>query len=732
MLSLLALAFLMAAASSAAGADVGPMRNTVPMPKVLGTGSSDVMPGEYVVGLRDDATSSGVLLSAERLADKYDGKIENVWHEAVRGFSVRMSASQAKKLAADPNVAWVEQEHTFQPRDTQVQPILDGANIWGVDRLDQRKQPVDALYHYQSNAGAGVHIYVIDSGIYAANTDFGGRVTLGPNFVVGENPPRPDSNDCFGHGTEIAGLAAGAKYGVAKAAQLVALRVFDCRGMSGVEDSVVSAIDYVIANGVKPAVINLSLGPACKDESGQQADCPAGAFHATVEAEKSAIQHGIPVVTAAGEIQNPEQQPIDDCGANPMGAVPGAIDVGAIDSQDRYAFYSNFGACINIWAPGTKVQSDSFGANATTQDTGTSFAAGYVSGAVAVLLGSGRFADVPQDQLVARVTARLEADATLGQIGSLPDLLSPNLLLYVPPTLEGSSVALARTSTGALQAFGTNAAGNLFFTTQTGKNATTWNGWTLSVNSGWLSAAADANADGRVELLGLTTGANQVFQRQQKAVGSPDFIGWSQLSGSLQSVAAARQANGLVQLVGVNKEGQAWYSTQTGVGAATFSAWTQFTGTGSLPPFTSIAAEADSSGVVNVFAVDAHGRVWQTQQAAVNGAWLALIPFSPASGRFADEVAVARDGTGRLDLVTIGADGVFQVQQTAPGALSWGGWAQAVDKGDLTHIAAETNDNGTVALLAVDANGTIWQSAQTAAGSTAYTTPTTLQGALRP
>jgi subtilisin family serine protease len=732
--AVLAVVSLALTGGTAVGAGSMPTQSPVSAPRILGADSGVAVPGHYVVKLKDDAsvTERGIPATARQMAGRYGAKVGDVWQQALHGFSTTMSADQAQKLAADPDVAWVQQQQPYHVEGSQSKPSEITTGVWGIDRLDQRQQPLNGAYHYQDSAGAGVHVYVIDTGIHKDNTDFGGRASYGPNFVTTEAPAHANSDDCEGHGTGVAGLIGGAKYGVAKAAQLVAVRVFDCHGNLPDEAPLLNAINWVLANAVRPAVINMSLGARCVDEdTHEETPCPVGAVQDIITAEQAAINAGIPVITAAGNAL-PGKSAINAC-TDPVSAAGGTINVGAVNADDSYWTSSDFGGCVDIWAPGTNLQTDSFESNSAAHtDSGTSFAAPLVSGAVAMLLGTGQFASVPPNQLAAQVAAQIDANATLGQITGLPDELSPNKILYAPPTAEGSSVALAKTSTGALMAFGTNSAGNMFFTTQTAPNALSWNKWLQSGSSGWLSVALDANADQRVQMIALTN-SDQVWQRQQTAKGANGFNSLSQLTGLLRSSAIARNQNGQLEVLGVNRQGAAFYSTQTSAGASTFSAFAPFTGA-VLPLFTSIAAETDANNLIEVFAVDTHGNVWQTKQTSVNAnTWSAFAPMAATTpARLVSEVAVARDGNNKLDLIATDASGaVYQRSQTAAGSATWTGWTQ-IGTAAIMHLAAETGANGDVTLLTVDSTGSIFQMDQESPGSTSYDGFIEVDGGLRP
>jgi subtilisin family serine protease len=285
------------------------------------------------------------------------------------------------------------------------------AQSWGLDRADQRALPLDGLIT-RAGAGTGVTTYVIDTGVYAGHSEFTGRVATGYS-AIGDGR---GSSDCHGHGTHVAGTVAGANYGFAVEASIVPVRVLDCYG-SGSTAGVVAGINWMINHHVAgvPAVANMSLG---------------GSYDLAInDAVTRAVADGITMVVAAGN------ESTDACTKSPASA-PAAVTVGATSITDSRAYYSNVGACVDIFAPGSSITSASIsGSAATALMSGTSMASPHVAGVAALILGNAR------SLTPAQVGAQLSADATVGVVTGV-DSATVNALLYQRVSSAASGAAI--------------------------------------------------------------------------------------------------------------------------------------------------------------------------------------------------------------------------------------------------------------------------------------------------
>ncbi|NGN64154.1 S8 family peptidase [Streptomyces sp. A7024] len=385
-----ALGLQFAAVPSAHGA-------TAPTGDVRSAPADTAIPGKWLVVLKNGEVSKKNTASAAReLTESADGTLGRVYREALRGFSAKLSKAEAARLARDPRVDYVEQDQVMRVADTQ------NNATWGLDRVDQRDLPLSSTYTYNSTA-SNVTAYIIDTGIRTAHGEFGGRATVGTDTVGGGQ----NGQDCQGHGTHVAGTVGGQTYGVAKAAKLVAVRVLDCNG-SGSTSGVVAGIDWVTANAAKPAVANMSLG--------------GGASTTLDNAVKRSIAAGITYAIAAGN-GNIFGWPQNACNTSPA-RVPEAVTVGATDRNDRRASWSNYGTCLDLFAPGVSITSAWKDSNtATNTISGTSMATPHTAGVAALYLATHAGATPAQvrDALVNGSTPNKVQDPRTG---------SPNRLLY--------------------------------------------------------------------------------------------------------------------------------------------------------------------------------------------------------------------------------------------------------------------------------------------------------------
>ncbi len=371
------------------------------------------IPGRYIVVFRTTVASPAA--EASNLVRGAGGQLRHTYSNSIKGFSATLPEAALQGIRHNPNVSYIEQDQTVSL--SQASSPQNQAT-WGLDRIDQVDRPLDTQYNF-SGTGAGANAFIIDTGIRADHTEFAGRIKPGVNFVIDAN----GTNDCNGHGTHVAGTVGGSTWGVAKAVSLIPVRVLSCTG-SGAWSDVIAGIDFVANSALRPAVANMSLG--------------GGISSAADAAVAAAVAKGVTMVLAAGNSN------ADACNSSPARA-PSAVTVGATDSLDTRATYSNFGACVDLFAPGHSITS-AWHTSATATNTlgGTSMAAPHVAGVAALALAANPAAS-PAD-----VAAFLKSSATPNRLLSI-GTGSPNLLLYSLGTAGNVSPPAQTTQTVAFK-----------------------------------------------------------------------------------------------------------------------------------------------------------------------------------------------------------------------------------------------------------------------------------------
>lgn len=373
--------------------------DTVSSAPRLGASKSEPIEDEYIVTFDD--SENGVEVRAAKLVSSQKGKLKHTFKHGLKGFSATLTSAAAEAIASMPGIARVESDVAMQATATVTPPS------WGLDRIDQRLLPLDNSYTF-SSVGSGVRVYIVDTGILTSHQEFGGRAVGGYTAISDGN----GTNDCNGHGTHVAGTVGGATTGIARSAQLVAVRVLDCSG-SGTSSGVIAGIDWVVsqkqANPSVPMVANLSLG---------------GSLNTSLnDAVTRAVEAGVVFAVAAGNSS------ADACTQSPA-ATPAAVTVGATTSSDAMAYYSNFGSCLDIFAPGSGIVSSWYNGGYATL-SGTSMATPHVAGVAAIILGDNP-TYVPSQVLSAMVTGGTTNVLSGTGTGS-PNLLLSNTYASVPP-----------------------------------------------------------------------------------------------------------------------------------------------------------------------------------------------------------------------------------------------------------------------------------------------------------
>lgn len=738
--------------ASSVGAAASAMAEPPPSGVIRGAGSATAVPGSYIVKLKgvvasSDAARNALPQQAGELAGRYGGKVKHVYDRVLGGFSVEMSEKAARRLSADPAVSVVKQNHSTKL--TAEQPNA----TWGLDRIDQRVRPMDLKYIYDTTA-ANVTVYVLDSGLYTGHVEFGTRASHGFDFWDMDEV----AEDCNGHGTHVAGTIGGATSGVAKAVKLVGVRVTDCDG-GGDAASLMAAVNWVTTQATKPGrpagpvVGNMSIGTDADD--------------LIDDAVRASSTAGVTWVASAGNAG------VNACDRSPA-RVAAAITVGSTDSNDARGVPSNYGPCLDLFAPGEEIRSAGIASPTSLEvKSGTSMAAPHVAGAAALLLAANPGLTPEQ------VSDFLVANSTLGLVGN-PGIGSPNRLLNTRSEMTGSSIAVARGGDERLSLLGINRHGHLQHRQQVAPNADTYTAWEV-LNTGPLhSVAAEADPSGRVHAFALKRNG-QLVHSWQTASGASTWTTWQPISGLLTSVAVTRAHDGKFRLFGTNDVGQIMHVDQAN-GDNDWGSWSEM----AVPPSNDkpekVAVETNADGRIELFIMlkrspfEASSKMWRRwQTSATTDTWSAWTTTTDGSATITGHsVGAALNPSGQLEFFLSREKShplwnaliVHEWQQTAGSSAlygehpscctweenrNWGGYmgvAQPTCQTDsifsARHLAVEAQENGLVVAFVVNPDGAVWQATKLSwafrpmapagwhCNNTTWTAATALDGHVRP
>jgi serine protease len=481
------------------------------------------IPNQYIVVLNDERVGRAeVRATAEALALPQGGRVIHHYEHALRGFTVAISATGAAALARHPRVRYVEQDSVMFAVDTQPNAT------WGLDRIDQRDRPLNGTYTYHTTA-AGVHAYIIDTGIRSTHTEFGGRVSTGFTAINDGN----GTTDCNGHGTHVAGTVGGATYGVAKAVTLHAVRVLGCSG-SGSTSGVIAGVNWVTANHVRPAVANMSLG--------------GGASTALDDAVRNSIASGVTYALAAGNSN------ANACNSSPA-RVSQALTAGSSTSGDARSSFSNYGTCVDLFAPGSSITSAwHTSISATNTISGTSMASPHVAGAAALYLASDPLASP------STVHAAIVNNASANKVSSI-GTGSPNRLLYsifgVGPIDTPPTASFTHACNGPTCTFDGSASGD-----DHGISSYVWNFGDGQGGSGVVAGHTFASSGTFTVILTVTDTAGQIDSESRSvtvSAGGDPCTGCEEYVGALTGTGDSDyHPNGTYYYTGVSGTHRGW------------------------------------------------------------------------------------------------------------------------------------------------------------------------------
>ncbi|MBA3746855.1 MAG: S8 family peptidase [Solirubrobacterales bacterium] len=353
-------------------------------PKADAETTAATVSGRYIVTVKAGN-------DANEIASAVRANPTHLYRSALNGFAAALNDGQLNALRHNPKVEAIEADQVASTQATQY--MNSAGDPWGLDRIDQRSLPLSRTYFYSRN-GYPARAYVIDTGVQSNHPDYNGRGYTIYNATTGTG------TDCHGHGTHVAGTIAGTTWGVAKGALIRGVKVLGCDGRGSYAD-IIEGIDWVRANAIKPAVANMSLG--------------GGYSSAVNTATNNLSNSGVLVAVAAGNDN------LNACNYSPASAA-NAFTTASSTRYDQKSSFSNYGACVDGYAPGSNIKSSTLGGGSGWM-SGTSMASPHVAGVGALLCSYGATYCTPS-----YITSWIKNNATIGKISGNPAYTSNRLL----------------------------------------------------------------------------------------------------------------------------------------------------------------------------------------------------------------------------------------------------------------------------------------------------------------